>query len=106
MNKDYDVQLHHLTQHTFSKEHKLECCALLLKRDNDFTILPEDDFSVQSGDKLLFCGINNSYRRMKTVLNDEHMLFEILTNKKIMRSYLLRKLFKQTSPCETENHCP
>jgi Trk K+ transport system NAD-binding subunit len=100
MNKDYDVQLHHLTQHSLNKEHKLECCALLVKRDEEFIILPEHNFSVQEGDKLLFCGINNTYRRMNTVLNDEHVLYEILTNRKLMRSYVLRKLFQQTSPLD------
>lgn len=98
INEKQDIHIRHLTRQAFKHEDKLDCCALLLKRDNEFTILPEDSFSIKSGDKLLFCGINNSYRRMQTILNDKHLLFEILSNNRFMRSYVLRKLFQQASP--------
>jgi voltage-gated potassium channel len=97
INGKVDIQIRHLTRHPFKLENKLECCALLLKREEEFTILPEEDYSIKCGDKLLFCGINNSYSLMKTVLKDKHILFEILSNKRIMRSYVLRKLFQQSS---------
>jgi len=89
------VNLNHLTQDPVSRDHKLKCVALLLARKGDCQLMPDDSAILQSGDKILFCGMREAMNSMNWTLKVISSLNYVMSYENEPESYLWRKL-KQT----------
>jgi Trk K+ transport system NAD-binding subunit len=89
------IILDHLTQDPVSKDHKLKCVALLLERDGDYQVMPDDSTPIQSGDHILFCGMLEAMNSMHWTLKVMSSLNYVMSFENEPESYLWRKL-KQT----------
>ena len=89
------VNLNHLTQDPVSRDHKLKCVALLLERKGDCQLMPDDSAILQSGDKILFCGMREAMNSMNWTLKVMSSLNYVMSYENEPESYLWRKL-KQT----------
>ena len=89
------ISLNHLTQDPISKDHKLKCVALLLERNGDYQIMPDDTTPIQSGDHILFCGMLEAMNSMHWTLKVMSSLNYVMSFENEPESYLWRKL-KQT----------
>ena len=86
------IILDHLTQDPASKDHKLKCVALLLERDGDYQIMPDDSTSIQSGDHILFCGMLEAMNSMHWTLKVMSSLNYVMSFESEPESYMWRKL--------------
>jgi voltage-gated potassium channel len=86
------IILDHLTQDPVSKDHKLKCVALLLERDGDYQIMPDDSTPIQSGDHILFCGMLEAMNSMHWTLKVMSSLNYVMSFESEPESYMWRKL--------------
>ncbi|MCK5394996.1 MAG: NAD-binding protein [Gammaproteobacteria bacterium] len=86
------ISLNHLTQDPISKDHKLKCVALLLERNGDYQIMPDDTTPIQSGDHILFCGMLEAMNSMHWTLKVMSSLNYVMSFENEPESYLWRKL--------------
>lgn len=70
---------------------KLAALALMLKRDNSYTLLPEPDQPLQPGDRILFCGKADAYRQQGWILSNANVLDYVL-GKPIQGGWVAQKL--------------
>ena len=89
------ITLNHITQDPVSRDHKLKCVALLLARDGDYQLMPDDQVNLQPGDQILFCGMHEAMNSMHWTLNVMSSLNYVMSYEDEPESYLWRKL-KQT----------
>ncbi len=86
------VTLKHLTQDPVSREHKLICVALLIERQGDYQIMPDDSTKIESGDRILFCGKREAMNSMHWILYVMSSLNYVMNYKDEPESYFWRKL--------------
>lgn len=73
-----ELRLSHLATDHRDREHCIPCVALLLRRGDQSTLLPDDDTLLGMGDRLLFCGTHAASRQMDYVLQNLHALHYVL----------------------------
>ncbi len=71
---------------------QLPCIPLLLKRDAEFILTPEDDIELLPNDTLFLIGHEASELTLLEILNDIYLLNFLLTGKDEPRGSMLRKL--------------
>ena len=91
-----------LTQHTISlatimkdpsqQIRNLLCVPLLLKREDQIILLPEENTELKLDDALLFCGHESSEILMTEILDDIYLLNYLITGQDQPRGSLLRRL--------------
>ncbi len=86
------ITLNHLTQDPVSREHKLICVALLIERQGDYQIMPDDSTKIESGDRILFCGKREAMNSMHWILYVMSSLNYVMNYKDEPESYFWRKL--------------
>ena len=86
------ISIEHLTLDPVSRDHKLKCVALLLARDGEFQIMPDDATLLQSGDQILFCGMYEAMSSMHWTLKVMGSLNYVMSYENEPESYLWRKL--------------
>lgn len=70
---------------------KLAALALMLKRDQQYLLLPRQEELLQPGDRILFCGKAEAYRQMGWILSNGNVLDYIL-GKPQQAGWVARKL--------------
>ncbi len=86
------IELKHIINDPVNHSKKLSCMALLLKRGDDFLLLPEDNTELKAFDQILFCGLRKVKNTMLHTLNDLTILNYVMTSKNEPQSYLWKKL--------------
>ncbi len=56
---------------------KLQALALVLQREGQLFMLPEDETELREGDEILFCGTNLAHRLLNANLHNEYTLYYI-----------------------------
>ncbi len=70
----------------------LLCVPLLLKREDQIILLPDENTELQIDDALLFCGHESSELLMTETLDDIYLLIYLITGQDQPRGSLLRRL--------------
>lgn len=78
-----------------SRDERLACVALLIMRGRDEYLLPEDDFALQSGDRILFCGRLRASVQMEWIAKNFNIFDYILTGTERTSGTLWRWLEKK-----------
>ena len=73
------IRVGNLLQDPRYRVRRLTSIALLLKRGQQFLLMPTDDIAIKPGDQILYCGTPDAERSMKWMLNDLHSLNYIMT---------------------------
>jgi len=75
------VALSSLAKDPRERELPLPAFALLLKRDNDYRLIPTPETALQKGDQILFCGQHQAQIHMGWIMRDHNTLRYIQTGK-------------------------
>ena len=73
------IQLGDLRRDPGSREQRLACMPLYLKRGEKAFVLPEDDFALQAGDDILFAGTPEAREAQWPMLRNAHVRDYVLT---------------------------
>ncbi|MCK5003226.1 MAG: potassium channel protein [Gammaproteobacteria bacterium] len=84
------IKISHLTQDPGDRKAKLRCVPLLLLRDEEEILLPEDELEIKIGDELLFCGTHQDKDNMHWTLNVARSLNYVMSFKDEPESYIWR----------------
>ena len=96
------IYLHHLVREPTDRKQKLPCVPLLLQRDGESILLPEDKTIVQLHDRILCAGNNEAMIKMKRILGSREILHYTMTGQHLPASLFLSWLMsKQTA---TDSH--
>jgi len=89
------VTLDCLTMNPLSSTRKLECVPLLLERNGQHTIMPDDDAPLKAADRILFCGMRESMNSMNWTLTVMASLNYVMNYENEPESYLLKALMRK-----------
>ncbi len=78
-NNKNDVRLGHLITDPRNRDERLNALPLLIKRQDNFILLPEHREKLQQGDQILFCGRYGVFEQMCWTLNNTNALKYIET---------------------------
>lgn len=81
MHENKKLQLHHLGKNLKHKE-KANCLALMLKREDQFFLLPPADTEILANDQILFCGTKEASAYTKYIANNIELLEDKLGSSK------------------------
>jgi voltage-gated potassium channel len=87
------ISLGHITQDPIIRNQKLKCVALLLSRDYEDVLMPDDDVEIHALDRILFCGTYDVKNSMHSTLCEMSSLNFVMTLRKEPESYIWRKLY-------------
>jgi len=73
----------------------LACAALVVRSRDAVTVMPDDDYTLNINDELLFCGLLKDRWILEASLNNEYTLQYLLTGHDAPRSYLMRWLMPE-----------
>jgi hypothetical protein len=76
----------------------LRALVLLVLRNGEATLAPDDDFVLEAGDELLLAGRPAARRALGTVLFVEAVLEFVLTGRRVPSSWIWRKLARTPQP--------
>lgn len=86
------LELGHLTRNPQDREEMLSCVALVVKRAGRLTTLPAEDFDLQAGDEILFCGTQKAEASLRATLKNYYNLEYLRTGIVPARSYAMSML--------------
>ena len=90
------LELGHITHNTRSENaENLACVCLILERGAQRFFLPESDYDLLPGDRLLFAGRGNARREMLWGLMDANSLLGFATNEQLPRGAIWRWLWNR-----------
>lgn len=95
INGGEDMRIGHLTSDPRRRDHQLSCLPLLLKRGDEFTLLPQVEDPLQCGDQILFCGRHSGAQLMEWTLQNYNTLRYIITGESRPDGYVWRWLAKR-----------
>ncbi|VAW82157.1 Potassium channel protein [hydrothermal vent metagenome] len=73
------LTLEQLSTHPRDPEQQLSCVPLLIKRGEDYLLLPEMKEPLQACDRILFCGLSNAHREITQLSYDHQALRYVRT---------------------------
>ncbi|NOQ63892.1 MAG: potassium transporter [Methyloprofundus sp.] len=80
------------------RNRELEVVPFLIQSGKEQIILPTNDYKIQAGDQLLFCGTAAAKKLVRSTINNEYTLYYLRTGKFMPKSYIGRwfaKLFNK-----------
>ena len=90
IEKNVMISIGHLITDPRKRRYQLQCLPLLLKRGEDFTLLPDVSDSVLPGDQILFCGRYGVAQMMEWTLNNFNTLRYVVTGETRPDGYVWR----------------
>jgi Trk K+ transport system NAD-binding subunit len=94
LNYGRKISLGHLIRDPNARNQKLKCVPLLLSRDHEQILMPEDDIDIHAFDRILFCGTREVKHSMHAILTEMSSLNYVMTLKKEPESFVWRKLHR------------
>jgi len=83
------------------RQQKLKALALVLQRDDELFLLPDDATELQENDEILFCGTSHAHRLLNANLHNEYTLHYIQRGfeepKTVFAAWLDKRSFTQNS---------
>ncbi len=76
------LPLLHLLQHPHDRQERLHCLPLMLQRGREEHLLPPEDFPLQPGDKILFCGRTGEAARQRRALHNRIVLHYLVSGER------------------------
>ncbi len=92
MRSEGTLVLENLLVDPYNRELDLHVVPLYLLRGEERMIMPDGGTPLQAKDRILFCGVDRAYYRMRVFINDYYLLQQVILKKDIPRSSVLRKL--------------
>jgi Trk K+ transport system NAD-binding subunit len=89
---DGRVRLGDLLRNPENRDESLHAVVLLVLRDGETTLAPDDDFELVAGDELLLVGWPAARRALSTVLVVDAAREYVLSGRRVPSSWILRKL--------------
>lgn len=86
------VRLGDLMRAPSNRHDTLSCVALLLKRNREEVLVPDNDTRLHDGDRILFCGEAHTRRQQALGLHDYNMLNYLLTGNEAPGGLVWRRL--------------
>jgi voltage-gated potassium channel len=99
------VNLSHLIQDPVSSQHKLMCITLLLERQGNYQLMPDDSTKIESGDRILFCGKREAMNSMNWILQIMNSLNYVMKYENEPESYfccMIKRKFKRLERRKTQ----
>jgi Trk K+ transport system NAD-binding subunit len=81
----------HLLQEPYDREQRLQCLPLLLQRGKDRQLLPSEDFEIQVGDSILFCGRDGIAARQLRTLHNRQIIHYLVTGETLPEGAVWRR---------------
>ncbi|WP_421861941.1 potassium channel family protein [Motiliproteus sp.] len=72
------ISLRDISRDPHGRGRLLTVMPLMLKRENEYLLLPESQTPLQPGDRVLFCGDSRAYRQMGWILANGNVLDHVL----------------------------
>ena len=94
------ITISHLTQDPGDREAKLRCVPLLLIREGQEILLPDDDLEIKIGDELLFCGTHQVKDNMHWTLRVMRSLNYVMSFRDEPESYIWRLYYHYRNTSE------
>ncbi len=95
-----EIKLQHLLSDPAVKNQQLKCVPLMLVRDEDFILMPDEDATIQAFDRILFCGSREVHNSMKWTLNVMSSLNFVMTLKEEPESWIWRTIHRRLNKQE------
>lgn len=97
-NEGGGVHIADLTRDSRDREQRLSCLPLLLlRKEHEEELFPQDEVKLQTGDQLLFAGTIGAYERMKWTLQNRNALRYVQTGKETPTGYFWRMFMRENS---------
>ena len=90
-----EARLGDLLRDPDDRQNRLAVVPLLVQRDTESTLTPDDDFVLQSGDEILLAGRSAERRSLGTTLFDEAASQYAIHDRHVASSWIWRKLARQ-----------
>lgn len=84
------VRLSDIIKSPIQRQQKICCLPLMVERNDERILSPEEDFLLATDDKLLFCGISQAEHHIAHCMHDIHSLNYIMSLKNAPDSLLAR----------------
>ncbi|MDH5392107.1 MAG: potassium channel family protein [Gammaproteobacteria bacterium] len=103
LSKGRKIALKHLLKSPIQRQEMIYCLPLMLVRNNQKFLLPNNDFAVHADDQILFCGISQAEHHISQCLHDMHTLNYVMSLKNSPDSLLGRYLRGNTKQKRRNN---
>jgi Trk K+ transport system NAD-binding subunit len=100
LNHGRSINIGHLTQDPGNRKSLLACVPLLLVRNNEKVLMPEDKLEICIGDQILFCGTRDVKNNMRWTLKVLRSLNYVMTFTAEPESLIWRILYRQRHKTE------
>ncbi|TCS35122.1 Trk K+ transport system NAD-binding subunit [Paucimonas lemoignei] len=84
-----------LTRDNADRDSALPVIVLMVERDGETVLLPDDDFQLRAEDAILLAGIHSARSMLKLTLSNANVLHYILTGESRERGWVWRALFSR-----------
>ena len=95
LEKGRVATLDNLVTHPGDREDRLPCIPLMMRRDDERTVLPAGETHLKVDDYLLLCGRESARNRMAWTLQNKHALNYVLTGEARAQGWLWRRLARR-----------
>ena len=86
------VPLSALSAHPHEREVQLPALALMIERDKEKLLLPTPETVLQSGDRILYCGLRRALAQMLWTVDNQNVLRYVVSGQEGASGYLWKKL--------------
>jgi len=86
------VTLKNILKSPIQRQENICCLPLMVERNNERFLLPDENFTIHTNDKVLFCGIGQAEDHVSHCMYDIHSLNYIMSLKNAPDSLLIRYL--------------
>ncbi|HEB78656.1 MAG TPA: potassium channel protein [Methylothermaceae bacterium] len=91
-----EIRLGDILRDPRQREERLPIVPFVLHTADDaIMFLPEEDVLLKPGDELLLCGTDAALRLLDATLNNDYMLFYVVTGRDLPRGWLMQWLFRR-----------
>lgn len=89
------VKLENLSAHPQNRGIQLPAMSLMVKREGEVHLLPEEEFCVRIGDEILFCGLSRVQNQMLWTVGNRNVLRYVINGQDDATGYVWQRLFKK-----------
>lgn len=100
LKKDYSILLADLIRNPSKRADFIPCIPLVVQRNNNQLMLPNNDEKVCENDCILFCGTEGSEWLLASTINNPYTLQYLITGNEVPRGYFFRWLERFTASQE------
>jgi hypothetical protein len=97
LGQERSIRIGDLLRDPSERERRLDFIVLLVNRPLGRTLLPDDDFEIHAGDRLLLCGRYAAMDRFRWTLCHEATLEYVVTGRTRPRGWVWRRLSRSWS---------